>query len=172
MTKFNVFFKFSIVSLSIIFCLNSCGLLGDSKSYESGYTESENIASISENNLIGISDTMKVRVYGNIKWIEHDYSIFPYYVAEVFLKNNSTHQIYTTTTDFDGIYNFYIDSGKYDMMIKKIPEFPENYKIGLELEFKSGEIREINITTQEQITTVSIGYKNRRAFKKAHRKKN
>ncbi len=172
MTEIKAFFKFSIVSLSIIFSLNSCGLLGDSKSYESGYNESENIASISENNLIGISDTMKVRVYGNIKWIEHDYSIHPYSVAEVFLKNNSTNQIYSTTTDFDGIYSFYIDSGKYDMMIKKIPDFPEKYKIGLELEFKSGEIRELNITAQEQITTVSIGHKNRRAFKKANRRKN
>lgn len=167
MPKFKIIMKILIIQLLIICCFNSCSVFKNEKSYTDGYTIDEYVGGISENNLIGIADTVAVRIYGKVIWRDYTFAEYPSSL-QIFLQNTITDSVFTTNSDFDGMYNLYLLPGKYDLLVKKEPHFLESTKIS-QLELKSGEIREINIETEILTTTVSIEYKGKRAVKRAQR---
>ena len=160
-----------IIIIIILFTFNSCGIFTGAKIYQGGNTKGEKVATISKNELIGIADTTKINISGKVIRLDYQQTIFPYQLLEVAFKDNYSRKIFKTTTDFDGVYKLYVDPGNYELLVKNEDDFPEPKIIGVNLDLKSGEIREIDITAYLQITTESILYKNKRAFKEAQLKR-
>ena len=150
----------NILLIGIIVGLLSCS--SSKKTYSITDGNSEKIISYSEvtkNTLIGIQDTTIVKISGII--LENNEPIDN---LKLNFTNTLTKKSHSTTTDFDGTYNIMIENGNYELGI---------YKTKLvQLDFKSGEVKIVNIDIETDILfeTYEIEFNNKREYKKYMRK--
>ncbi len=143
--------KICFLLFGIMFWVNSCSVF--QKPYSMQRCENHFYAEITKNELIGISDTVVVNIRGFVTNF-----ISPGNGILLNFNSKDTKNNYVAKTDSIGTYSIFLKSGKYNLSIN-------NNNID-SLQFKSGEIRNIDVYMESLRESVVYKFKNKRAYKK------